>query len=90
MSPDINSTSDDHGRPERHVSFTIDGRQFTVTDAEQTAAGLLHLAGLDPNGYDLGQLHGNDPKPNVYEDSETLHVKDGDRLIDPPARAAVA
>lgn len=82
--------SNDHGQHERTISFSIDGRAFTITDPKQTAGGLLHLAGLDPNGYDLGELHGNNPKPKVYDDSDTLHVQNGDRFVSIRQRAAVA
>lgn len=77
-------------KPERSIEFTIDGRPFTVTDPDQTVAGLLQLAGLDPNGYDLGELHGNNPKPKMYEDGEEVHVQKGDRFVSVRERAAVA
>jgi len=34
------------------VSFTIDGRPFTIDDRHETAAALLTLAGLDPGSDD--------------------------------------
>jgi hypothetical protein len=72
------------------IDFTIDGRGFAVADAAQTAAALLHLAGLDPNGYDLGQLHGNNPRPHRFEDDAKVHVNEGDRFVSIRERAAVA
>ena len=72
------------------ISFTIDGRAFELTDPNQTAGSLLQLAGLDANGYDLGQLHGNDPKPKLYEDHDRIHVHPGDRFVSIRERAAVA
>jgi hypothetical protein len=77
-------------KPGQPIRFTIDGRPFEVTDASQTAAALLHLAGLDPNGYDLGQLHGNNPKPKQFGDEAKVHVNEGDRFVSIRERAAVA
>ncbi|MDQ4143441.1 MAG: multiubiquitin domain-containing protein [Actinomycetota bacterium] len=84
------TASNDHGQTERIISFTIDGRPFRITDPKQTVGGLLHLAGLDPNGYDLGELRGNNPKPKVYDDSDTLQVQNGDRFVSIRQCAAVA
>lgn len=78
------------GKPDRPITFTIDGRPFTVKDPSQTAASLLQLAGLDPAGYDLGELHGNNPVPKRYEDDHKIRVKNGDRFVSIRERAAVA
>lgn len=81
-------TPKNHDRPP--IKFTIDGRPFTVTDPDQTAAALLKLAGLDPAGYDLGELHGNNPDPKRYKDDAKVHVEQGDRFVSIRERAAVA
>lgn len=83
-------TPDTSRKPDRLITFTIDGRQFTVQNASQTAASLLQLAGLDPAGYDLGELHGNSPVPQRYEDDHKIRVKNGDRFVSIRERAAVA
>ena len=76
--------------PERSIKFTIDGRPFVVNDPDQTAGRLLQLAGLDPNGYDLGELHGNNPKPKLYQDDDEVRVQNGDRFVSVRECAAVA
>ena len=50
----------------RSVTFSIDGRTFSVDDPHQTAADLLQLAGLDPALYDLARMRaGNASRGNV-------------------------
>jgi len=90
MNVQDHSEGHDHGHRERRIDFTIDGRPFTITDPRQTAAALLQLAGLDPNGYDLGELHGNSPQPQKYTDDHELRVQKGDRFVSIRERAAVA
>jgi hypothetical protein len=82
--------TDARAKPGRPITFTIDGRPFRVTHPSQTAALLLQLAGLDPAGYDLGELHGKDPVPKRYEDDHEIRVKHGDRFVSIRERAAVA
>jgi hypothetical protein len=77
-------------KPNHEIKFMIDGRPFVVTEADQTAASLLQLAGLDPAGYDLGELHGNNPVPTRYKDNRKIRVKDGDRFVSIRQQAAVA
>lgn len=77
-------------KPDPTIKITIDGRPFSITDPDQTAASLLRLAGLDPAGYDLGELHGNNPVPKRLDDDRKVHVKDGDRFVSIRERAAVA
>lgn len=89
MNPKDASEAQDH-KPDRAITFTIDGRSFTVKDPSQTAASLLHLAGLDPCGYDLGELHGNNPVPERYKDDRKIKVKNRDRFVSIRERAAVA
>ena len=50
------------------------------------------MAGLDPAGYDLGELHGNNPVPKRYEDDHKIRVKNGDRfyLLSETGELAVA
>lgn len=90
MDADRKDHSQDHGKPSREIEFTIDGRPFTTTDPDQTAAALLRLAGLDPDGYDLGELHGRDPRPKRYKDDAKVRVQKGDRFVSIRERAAVA
>lgn len=75
---------------DREIEFTIDGRAFSVTDVAQTAASLLRLAGLDPCGYDLGEIHGNRPEPKRYADDQKIRVQNGDRFVSIREHAAVA
>ena len=72
------------------ISFTIDGRPFTVEDAKQTAAALLLLAGLDPNGYTLGELRPGGAGPKRFKDDQAIHVKDGDKFVSIRDEAQVA
>ena len=90
MKPEDQSKIGGDRKPERDVEFTIDGRLFTISDADQTAAALLRLAGLDPDGYDLGELHGRDPQPKRYQDDDKVRVQRGDRFVSIRERAAVA
>lgn len=75
---------------QKTIEFTIDGRTFKITDADQTAEKLLQLAGLDSSGYDLGELHGNNPVPKRYADDEKVRVQNGDRFVSIREVAAVA
>lgn len=77
-------------KPKPLISFTIDGRPFTLADPRQTAASLLRLAGLDPAGYDLGELRGNNPVPKRLGDDQNVHLNDGDRFVSIRERASVA
>lgn len=77
-------------RQSKTVTFTIDGRPFTVDDRKQTAAGLLGLAGLDPAGYDLGEVRPGNPEPKRFKDDQPVNIKDGDRFVSIRERAEVA
>ena len=90
MQPKDPPSKQDHGKQQSVIEFTIDGRQFTVTDPNQTASGLLMLAGLDPVGYDLGELHGNNPVPKRYKDDQKVRVQNGDRFVSIREQASVA
>jgi hypothetical protein len=77
-----------HGHPAVH--FTIDGRPFTTTDLDPTVLELLRLAGLDPSGYDLGEVLPGQPEPRVFEDEQQLHLHGGERFVSIRERAEVA
>lgn len=64
------------------VEFTIDGEAFSTEDRSQLAKVLLaDFAQLDPANYDLGELHGNNPEPNVFADDDTVHIHPGARYV---------
>lgn len=77
-------------RRPKTVTFTIDGRTFTTDDTRQTAASLLTLAGLDPAGYDLGQVRPGRSEPKRFKDHQLVHTKDGDRFFSIREQAPVA
>lgn len=84
------STQNPKGKPEQPIEFTIDGRTFTTTEPHQTAAALLQLTGLDPNGHDLAEFHGNQRTPKRFKDDQKVRVQDGDRFVSIRERATVA
>ena len=50
------------------------GCPYLSTDQpKQTASAVLKLAGLDPNGYDLGEIRPGQADPKVYEDEQPVH-----------------
>jgi hypothetical protein len=71
------------------VVITIDGRPFTVEDRHYTAAELLALAGLPPDGYDLTRVrkHG---EVETFRDAEKVNVKDGDVFVSVNRQGTVA
>jgi hypothetical protein len=77
-------------RRPKTVTFTIDGRTFTTEDPHQSAAALLKLAGLDPAGYDLGELRPGNPEPKRFKDDQPVHVQDGDKFLSIRDSAEVA
>jgi hypothetical protein len=77
-------------RSHKPIHFTIDGRPFTTEDPDPTAAELLTLAGLDPNGYDLGQIRPGDPEPDRFKDQQKVHLHDGEKFVSIRERAEVA
>lgn len=79
-----------HGGPANPIVITIDGREFRIENPNQTAAALLELAGLSASGYDLGELHGGNPKPKLYSDDAKVRVQDGDRFVSIRESASVA
>lgn len=72
------------------IEFTIDGRREQTRVRKQRAADLLRLAGLDPARYDLGRLHGHDPKPARFADDAVVVIHQGDRFVSIRERADVA
>ncbi len=77
-------------RRPKTVNFSIDGRSFSTDDAHQTASALLTLAGLDPSGYDLGEIRPGNPEPKRFKDDQPVHIQDGDRFVSIRERAEVA
>ena len=66
----------------RSIPFTIDGQPFTTDDISQRASALLHLAGLDPANYDLGELEGKDrPQTKLYDDDEIVVIEKDARFV---------
>jgi len=66
------------------VPITIDGRRYEVEQGRHlTAADLLRLAGLDPDGYDLAEVvghgdvrtFGNDDVVDVRPDKKFVSVR---------------
>jgi hypothetical protein len=86
---DLMSQPTPTGRP-KTVNFTIDGRPFTTDDPNQTAAALLRLAGLDPAGYDLGEIRPGNPEPKRFKDEQPVHIQDGDKFVSIREGAEVA
>jgi hypothetical protein len=74
----------------RPIEFTIDGRRERTTVRRQMAADLLRLVGLDPARYDLGRLHGHDPKPTRFADDAVIEIHQGDRFVSIREKADVA
>lgn len=74
----------------RAVRFTVDGRSFTSTEKDLTAADVLRLAGLDPAGYDLAEVRRGQADPKPYRDDQRVTVKDGDTFVSIRQRADVA
>jgi hypothetical protein len=72
------------------VRFTIDGRPFTTEDRHQAAAALLQMAGLDAEGYDLGELRPGSAEPKRYRDEQPVNIQDGDKFVSIRERAEVA
>jgi len=82
------SEEHDDDRHPKELTIHIDGRRFTINDDRQTAAGLLHLAGLDPARYDLGEIeHG---KTTRYEDDRLITLHEGEKFVSIRQEAPVA
>jgi hypothetical protein len=74
---------------DRQVTFTIDGRPFTIDDPHQTAEALLRLAGLDPALYDLALMRKGSTEPKRFKDDQRVQVRDGDEFVSIRERAEV-
>ena len=75
----------------RSIPFTIDGQPFTTDDISQKASALLHLAGLDPTNYDLGELQGKDrPQTKHYDDDEIVVIEKDARFVSIREKGPVA
>ena len=72
------------------VHFTIDGRPFSTDQPDQTAGALLTLAGLNPEGYDLGEIVPGQPEPTLFEEGQNVHIHEGERFVSIRERAEVA
>ncbi|MEV7038362.1 multiubiquitin domain-containing protein [Amycolatopsis sp. NPDC051061] len=71
----------DEDRPHRKIRISIDGRPFEVEQNQPvTAAELLRLAGLDPNGYDLAEVHGHG-NLEKFEDSKVVAVHPNEKFV---------
>ena len=74
----------------RTVTFTIDGRPFTLDDDRSTATELLRLAGLDPAMYDLARMRPGNAEPQRFDDEDKIHIKNRDRFVSIRESAEVA
>jgi hypothetical protein len=74
----------------QEVHFTIDGRPFSTDHPEHTAGALLKLAGLDPEGYDLGEIVPGRREPTVFEEGHRVHVHEGEEFVSIREQATVA
>ena len=75
---------------DRSISFTVDGQTFQVDEAKQLVADILGLAGLDPSGYNLGEIRGGRPEPKLLRDDDRITVQDGDEFVSIREDAPVA
>lgn len=79
---------DSFGRP---IPFSIDGQGFTTDDISQKASALLHLAGLDPANYDLGELQGKErPQTKRYDDDDLVIIEKDARFVSIRQKGPVA
>jgi hypothetical protein len=73
----------------RSVTFTIDGRSFTLDDPHQVAADLLRLAGLDPTLYDLARMRPGKAEPQRFKDDQPVRIHEGNEFVSIRERAEV-
>lgn len=71
------------------ITFTIDGRSFTVGDKHQPASALLGLAGLPAHGYDLAEVRGRGDV-HTFKDDQQVVIKPGDEFVTVRQSAQVA
>jgi hypothetical protein len=75
---------------QHEVPITIDGRRYQVEQGPHlTAADLLRLAGLDPQGYDLAEVLGHG-EVRTYRDDEVVDVRADERFVSVRQVAPVA
>lgn len=63
------------------VTFTIDGKSFTLDEPKQTAGALLLLDGLDPANYYLAEIRPGGAEPKRLRPDEVVHIKDGEEFV---------
>ncbi len=78
-----------HASANRSVTFTIDGRSFSLDDPHQVAADVLRLAGLDPALYNLARMRGGNAEPQRFKDDQPVQIHDGDEFVSIRERAEV-
>lgn len=72
------------------VPITIDGRRYEVEQGRQlTAADLLRLAGLDPDGYDLAEVLGHGDV-RTFRDGDVVDVRPHEKFVSVRQVAPVA
>ena len=76
-------------RANRSVTFTIDGRAFTLDAPHQIASDLLRLAGLDPALYNLARMRPGTAEPQRFKDDQPVQIHDGDEFVSIRERAEV-
>lgn len=75
----------------RSIPFTIDGVSYDTDDPSQRASQLLKLAGLDPAGFDLGEVEGKEHlETKWYQDNETVEIHKDARFVSRRQSAPVA
>lgn len=62
------------------LAITIDGNEYSTRDDDQEAAGLLRMAGRDPEVYDLARVKPNGEQ-RVFADGQVIDLKDGDAFV---------
>ena len=63
------------------VEFTIDGRGYSSRRRKRTAADLLELAGLDPDGHELWEMRLYRPTPLRYLTDDIVGIRMGARFV---------
>ncbi len=71
------------------ITVTVDGRSLS-SPRHTTAAALLRLAGLDPNGYDLALVRPGHAQPKRFDDDEPVELHEGDLFVSVRQTAPVA
>lgn len=70
----------EHFVSRQKIHFAIDGESYETYDNTQTAAALLRLAGVDPDGYDLARIlpSGGTEK---FRGDEIVALQNGDDFV---------